>query len=117
MVLIDGGAHSDARGEQGPYLFSTIPLLKNESAALAEKLRADGVESATIIYTSDDGGEAAHENIGTAFEGEGGQMILVEQNIEKVLQVARRVVVINRGVVQLDTLVADVTADDIWRLL
>lgn len=44
-------------------------------------------------------------------------LLLVEQNIEKVLQVARRVVVINRGVVELDAPVADVTADDIWRLL
>ncbi|MDP9459139.1 MAG: ABC transporter ATP-binding protein [Actinomycetota bacterium] len=44
-------------------------------------------------------------------------VILVEQNIEKVLQVARRVVVINQGVVQLDSPVARVTADDIWQLL
>lgn len=44
-------------------------------------------------------------------------VVLVEQNIEKVLQVARRVVVVNRGVIELDTPVANVTADDIWRLL
>lgn len=44
-------------------------------------------------------------------------VVLVEQNIEKVLQVARRVVVINRGVVELDAPVADVTVNDIWRLL
>ncbi len=44
-------------------------------------------------------------------------LVLVEQNIEKVLQVARRVVVVNRGLVQLDRRVADVTADDIWKLL
>lgn len=44
-------------------------------------------------------------------------VILVEQNIEKVLQVARRVVVINQGLVQLDAPVADVTADRIWQLL
>lgn len=44
-------------------------------------------------------------------------VILVEQNIEKVLQVARRVVVINQGVVQLDAAVAEVSADQIWQLL
>jgi ABC-type branched-subunit amino acid transport system ATPase component len=44
-------------------------------------------------------------------------VVLVEQNIEKVLQVARRVVVINQGLVQLDAPVADVTADRIWQLL
>ncbi|MFD2090744.1 ABC transporter ATP-binding protein [Blastococcus deserti] len=44
-------------------------------------------------------------------------VILVEQNIEKVLQVARRVVVINQGLVQLDEPVAEVTADHIWQLL
>jgi ABC-type branched-subunit amino acid transport system ATPase component len=44
-------------------------------------------------------------------------VLLVEQNIEKVLSVARRVVVINRGVVALDARVDEVSADDIWRLL
>ena len=44
-------------------------------------------------------------------------VVLVEQNIEKVLQVARRVVVINQGLVQLDEPVAEVTADRIWQLL
>ncbi|GAB2740138.1 ABC transporter ATP-binding protein [Nocardioides pakistanensis] len=44
-------------------------------------------------------------------------VMLVEQNIEKVLQVVRRVVVINRGRVMLDEPVENVTADDIWRLL
>lgn len=44
-------------------------------------------------------------------------VILVEQNIEKVLQVAKRVVVINRGRIMLDQPVEKVTADEIWRLL
>jgi branched-chain amino acid transport system ATP-binding protein len=44
-------------------------------------------------------------------------VVLVEQNIEKVLQVVQRVVVINRGRVLLDKPVGQVTADDIWRLL
>ncbi len=44
-------------------------------------------------------------------------VVLVEQNIEKVLRVARRVVVINQGIVQLDAPVAEVTADRIWQLL
>jgi branched-chain amino acid transport system ATP-binding protein len=44
-------------------------------------------------------------------------VILVEQNIEKVLQVARRVVVINQGLAQLDAPVENVTADEIWQLL
>ncbi|WP_456568349.1 ABC transporter ATP-binding protein [Blastococcus sp. SYSU DS0539] len=44
-------------------------------------------------------------------------VVLVEQNIEKVLQVARRVVVVNQGLVQLDAPVAEVTADRIWQLL
>jgi ABC-type branched-subunit amino acid transport system ATPase component len=44
-------------------------------------------------------------------------VVLVEQNIEKVLQVARRVVVMNQGLVQLDAPVAEVTADRIWQLL
>lgn len=74
VVLVNGGAQSDALGEQGPYLFNTIPLLRNESAALAEQLRADGVESAAIVYTSDDGGEAAHENFVSAFREQGGEI-------------------------------------------
>lgn len=44
-------------------------------------------------------------------------VVMVEQNIEKVLQVVKRVVVINRGRVMLDEPVEKVTADDIWRLL
>jgi branched-chain amino acid transport system ATP-binding protein len=44
-------------------------------------------------------------------------VVMVEQNIEKVLQVAQRVVVINRGMVMLDQPVEKVTADDVWRLL
>lgn len=78
VVLINGGAQSDALGEQGPFLFNTIPLLRNESVALAEKLREDGVGSAAIIYTSDDGGEAARENFEEAFTEQGGQITGVE---------------------------------------
>ena len=78
VVLINGGAQSDALGEQGPFLFNTIPLLRNESAALAEKLYADGVASAAIIYTSDDGGEAARENFEEAFTEQGGEITGVE---------------------------------------
>lgn len=44
-------------------------------------------------------------------------VVMVEQNIEKVLQVAQRVVVINRGMIMLDQPVEKVTADDVWRLL
>lgn len=44
-------------------------------------------------------------------------VIMVEQNIEKVLQVVQRVLVINRGKVMLDQPVGQVTADDVWRLL
>lgn len=44
-------------------------------------------------------------------------VVMVEQNIEKVLKVVKRVVVINRGRVMLDEPVEKVTADDIWRLL
>ncbi|MFD2090748.1 ABC transporter substrate-binding protein [Blastococcus deserti] len=78
VVLINGGAQSDALGEQGPFLFNTIPLLRNESVALAEKLYEDGVQSAAIIYTSDDGGEAARENFEEAFTELGGEITGVE---------------------------------------
>lgn len=44
-------------------------------------------------------------------------VVMVEQNIEKVLQVVQRVVVINRGKVMLDQPVEKVSADDVWRLL
>lgn len=44
-------------------------------------------------------------------------VIMVEQNIEKVLQVVQRVLVINRGKVMLDQPVGQVTADDVWHLL
>lgn len=44
-------------------------------------------------------------------------VVLVEQNIGKVLQVAHRVVVVNRGQVVLDRAVAEVTQDGIWLLL
>ena len=44
-------------------------------------------------------------------------VILVEQNIEKVLKVVDRIVVVNRGQVLLDAPVEQVTPDDIWRLL
>jgi branched-chain amino acid transport system substrate-binding protein len=74
VVLINGGAQSDALGEKGPYLFNTIPLLRNESAALAKKLHDDGVKSAAIIYTSDDGGQAARKDFDTAFTGLGGKI-------------------------------------------
>jgi branched-chain amino acid transport system substrate-binding protein len=78
VVLINGGAQSDALGEQGDFLFNTIPLLRNESVALAEKLHDDGVKSAAIIYTSDDGGQAARENFETAFKDLGGEVTGVE---------------------------------------
>lgn len=44
-------------------------------------------------------------------------VILVEQNIEKVLQVADRVVVINQGKIVLDDQTANVDANQIWQLL
>jgi len=44
-------------------------------------------------------------------------VILVEQNIEKVLGVARRVLVINGGKLMLDAPTDQVTTDEIWRLL
>ena len=78
VVLINGGAQSDALGEQGPFLFNTIPLLRNESTALAEQLYEEGVQSAAIIYTSDDGGEAARENFEEAFTELGGEITGVE---------------------------------------
>jgi branched-chain amino acid transport system substrate-binding protein len=78
VVLINGGAQSDALGEQGPFLFNTIPLLRNESTALAEKLHEDGVRSAAIIYTSDDGGEAARKNFEEAFTELGGEITGIE---------------------------------------
>jgi branched-chain amino acid transport system substrate-binding protein len=74
VVLVNGGAQSDALGKQGDYLFNTIPLLRNESSALAEKLWDDGVRSAAIVYTSDDGGKAAHENFEEAFKELGGKI-------------------------------------------
>lgn len=44
-------------------------------------------------------------------------VLLVEQNIEKVLHVAHRVVVINRGQILLDRPVDQITPDDVWALL
>jgi branched-chain amino acid transport system substrate-binding protein len=78
VVLVNGGAQSEALGEAGPYVFNTIPLLGNESAALAEYLYGAGLKSAAIIHTSDDGGEAARENFEEAFKELGGEITGVE---------------------------------------
>lgn len=72
VVLINGGAQGDVLGQQGPYLFNTIPLLGNESTALAKALHDQGVKSAAIIYTSDDGGKAARADFEKAFTSDGG---------------------------------------------
>lgn len=74
VVLVNGGAQSDALGDQGKFVFNTIPLLRNESVVLAEKLWKDGVRSAAIIYTSDDGGKAARQDFETAFTKLGGKV-------------------------------------------
>lgn len=44
-------------------------------------------------------------------------IILVEQNIEKALKVAQRVVVLNRGKIALNRLTRDVESKEIWDLL
>ena len=79
IPVVNGGAQSDALGEQGKYLLNTIPLLANESDVLAKYLHdEEGYSKAAIIYTSDDGGKAARDDFKKAFTAEGGQVIAEE---------------------------------------
>lgn len=79
IPVVNGGAQSDALGDQGKYLLNTIPLLANESDVLAKYLYAEkDYRKAAIIYTSDDGGKAARDDFKKAFTESGGQVVAEE---------------------------------------
>lgn len=79
IPVTNGGAQSPALAETGDFLFNTIPLIYKESEVLASYLHdeADATKAA-VIYTSDDGGEAAYENFREAFEEVGGEVVAAE---------------------------------------
>lgn len=79
IPVVNGGAQSDALGDQGKYLLNTIPLLANESDVLAKYLYAEkDYRKAAIIYTSDDGGQAARDDFKKAFTEDGGEVVAEE---------------------------------------
>ncbi len=79
VVVVNGGAQSDALGKAGAYLFNVIPLLKNEDEVLAKYLATTGgAKKAAIIHTGDDGGLAAEKDFEEAFKAAGGQVVGVE---------------------------------------
>lgn len=78
IPVMNGGAQSPLLGETGGYLFNTIPLIYKESEALAAYLHGEGMTSAAVIHTSDDGGVAAYEAFKETFEAAGGTVAAVE---------------------------------------
>lgn len=78
IPVMNGGAQSPLLGETGDYLFNTIPLIYKESEALAKYLHSEGMTTAAVIHTSDDGGVAAYEAFREAFEAAGGTVAAVE---------------------------------------
>lgn len=79
IPVTNGGAQSTHLAETGDYLFNTIPLIYKESEVLASYLHDDaGATSAAVLYTSDDGGEAAYENFRDAYEEVGGEVVAAE---------------------------------------
>lgn len=79
IPVTNGGAQSTHLAETGDFLFNTIPLIYKESEVLAAYLHDEAdAESAAVLYTSDDGGEAAYENFQDAFETAGGSVVAAE---------------------------------------
>ena len=79
IPVINGGAQSNALGEQGEFLLNTIPLLENESEILAQYLvEEEDYGKAAVLYTSDDGGRSARDSFVEAYEAAGGEVVAEE---------------------------------------
>ncbi|GAB2740164.1 ABC transporter substrate-binding protein [Nocardioides pakistanensis] len=79
IPVMNGGAQSNALGDQGDFLLNTIPLLKNESEILAQYLvNEEDYRKAAVLYTSDDGGRSAKESFVEAYEAAGGKVVAEE---------------------------------------
>jgi branched-chain amino acid transport system substrate-binding protein len=76
IVLMNGGAQSDALGGASPYLYNDIPLIENEAIVLTEYLvKEKGFETAAILHTDDDGGRSAAQDLKQGFNAAGGKVI------------------------------------------
>jgi branched-chain amino acid transport system substrate-binding protein len=79
ILLLNGGAQSNALADASPYLINTAPLFRSEIAAIVEYLRKDlNVKTAAMIYQNDAQGNPAHESFVKAFVESGGRMVAEE---------------------------------------
>jgi branched-chain amino acid transport system substrate-binding protein len=79
VLVVNAGAQSNQLGNASPYLFNTIPLVKDETSVLVryivEKL---GKKTAAIIYENAAAGIDGKEDFKKAFEGMGGKIVAEE---------------------------------------
>ena len=79
VLIFNAGAQSNQLANASPYLFNTIPLVKDETAVLVryvvEKL---GMKTAAIIYENAAAGVDGKEDFKKAFEALGGKILAEE---------------------------------------
>jgi branched-chain amino acid transport system substrate-binding protein len=79
VLIFNAGAQSNQLANASPYLFNTIPLVKDETAVLVkyvvEKL---GKKTAAIIYENAAAGVDGKEDFKKAFEALGGKILAEE---------------------------------------
>jgi branched-chain amino acid transport system substrate-binding protein len=79
VLVVNAGAQSNQMANASPYLFNTIPLVKDETEVLVkyvvEKL---GKKTAAIIYENASAGVDGKEDFKKAFEAKGGKILAEE---------------------------------------
>jgi branched-chain amino acid transport system substrate-binding protein len=82
VLAINPGAQSDKLGDASPYLFNTIPLVKDETTGITNYLfKTLGKKTAAIIYENAAAGIDGKDDFKKAFEALGGK-ILAEEPVE-----------------------------------
>ncbi len=77
LVQISGGVSSPrfTTVADGGYFFRTCPSTQVTAAALARRMREDGVRSASLLYVPNDFGTAFISSAAVAFRGDGGAVV------------------------------------------
>ena len=79
ILLLNGGAQSDALANASPYLINTIPTARSEIGAMAQFLRNDlSVKTVAMIHSNDAQGTSARDSFVKAFTDAGGKVVAEE---------------------------------------
>ena len=79
VLVINAGGQGNMLGGSYPYLINTIPLVGEETKALAKYLvQNKHFKTAAILYDSNEGGESAKDSFKKFFEQYGGKIVITE---------------------------------------